>query len=422
MTNRVLIATFAVLTAACGGGDAPGTGEASVRDSAGIQIVENTGPAHAEGQGWLLSAEPRFEVGGDETNPVYDLGQVTGATRLRDGTVAVANASTNEVRFYNPDGSHRITSGRSGAGPGEFQTIMGMWRTPADSLVVLDLAIQRLTVLTPEGQYSHSFSLGGMGGAMMPGADGSISMAIPAGMLDDGSLIGMANSFRIGDTREGAFRDPMPLVRYGPDGVVRDTVATVPGQEMEMMTMSFGAQSMSVPTAVSLGKQTIAVARGDQLYLAVNDSWEIEARGADGNLRRLIRVVTPGRPLTADLIARHRVEQLELLNNQPMMSQAPQEIRDQVTERINSAPYPSTLPFVALMLVDDAGYLWAQEVGLPGDPRQKWGVFDREGRLQAWIRMPERFRPTSIGTDWVVGVWQDEDDVEHVRMYGLTRG
>ena len=422
MTNRILIGTLAVLTTACGGGDAPGTGEASVRDSAGIQIVENTGPAHAEGEGWLLSAEPTFQVGGDETNPVYDLGQVTGATRLQDGSVAVANAATSEVRFYNPDGSHRISSGRRGAGPGEFQMIMGMWRTSADSLVVLDMAIQRLTVLSPEGQYGHSFSLGGMGGTMTPGADGSISMAIPAGMLSDGSLVGMANSFRIGDTREGSFRDPMPLVRYGPDGSIRDTVATVPGQEMEMMTMAFGAQSMSVPTAVSLGKQTIAVARGDHVYLAVNQSWEIEARDPDGTLRRLIRVVTPVRPLSADLVARHRVEQLELVNNQPMMAQAPQEIRDQVTERINSAPYPATLPFVALLLVDDDGHIWAQEVGLPGDLRQKWGVFDRDGRLQAWIRMPERFRPTSIGSDWVMGIWQDEADVEHVRVYGLTRG
>lgn len=422
MTNRILTGTLAVLSLACGGRDAPGTGEARVRDSAGIQIVENTGPAHAEGAAWLLSAEPTVQIGGDETNPVYDLGQVTGATRLQDGSIAVANAATSEVRFYNADGSHRLTSGRRGAGPGEFQMIVGMWRSPADSLVVLDMAIQRLSVLTPGGQYSHSLTLGGMGGGMVPGADGSISMAIPAGMFDDGSLIGMANSFRIGDTRAGSFRDPMPLVRYGPDGAIRDTVATVPGQEMEMMTMSFGAQSMSVPTAVSLGKQTIVVARGDQLYLAINESWEIEARGPNGDLRRLIRMVTPVRPLSADLIARHRVEQLELLNNQPMMSQAPQEIRDQVTDRINSAPYPATLPFVALMLVDDEGHLWAQEVGLPGDLRQKWGVFDRDGRLQAWIRMPERFRPTAIGSDWVVGIWQDEDDVEHVRVYALTRG
>lgn len=422
MTNRILVAACAVLSAACGGGDASGTGEASVRDSAGIQIVVNTGPAHAEGEGWLLSAEPTFQVGGDATNPVYDLGQVTGATRLRDGSVAVANAATSEIRFYNPDGTHRLTSGRSGAGPGEFQMIVGMWRSPADSLVVLDIAIQRLTVLSPEGQYSHSFSLGGMGGAMMPGADGSVSMAIPAGMFDDGSLIGMANTFRIGEAREGSFRDPLPLVRYGADGAIRDTVATVPGIEMEMMTMSFSGQSFSSPTPVSLGKQTVVVARDSRLFVATNEAWEVQERQADGALRRMIRLQTPVRALSADLIAAHRAEQLELINNQPMMSQAPQEIRDQITERINSAPYPATIPFVANMLVDDAGYLWVQEVPLPGDLRQRWGVFDREGRLQAWLRMPERFRPTSVGTDWVVGIWQDDDDVEHVRVYGLTRG
>lgn len=422
MTNRILVATFAALAAACGGGAAPGTGEATVRDSAGIQIVENTGPAHAEGEGWLLSAEPTFQVGGDETNPVYDLGQVTGAVRLGDGTIAVANAATNEVRFFNSDGTHRSTTGRTGAGPGEFQVIVGMWRSRADSLVVLDMAIQRLTVLGSDGQYSHSFSLGGMGGAMIPGADGSISMSIPAGMLDDGSLIGMANTFRINDHREGAFRDPLPLVRYGPDGAIRDTVATIPGIEMEMTSMSFGGQSFSQPTPVSLGKQPVVVARGDRLYLANNEGWEVESRDPDGTLRRLIRLQTPTRPLNPELIAVHRQEQLDLVMNQPGISSLPQEIKDQVTERINSARYPESLPHVALMLVDDQGCLWVQEVAVPGDLRQKWGVFDPDGRLQAWIRMPERFRPTSIGSDWVVGIWQDEDDVEHVQVYGLTRG
>lgn len=422
MTNRILIGTLAVLALACGGRGEAGTGEASVRDSAGLQIVENTGPRHAEGQGWLLAAEPTVQIGGDATNPVYDLGQVTGATRLGDGSIAVANAATSEIRFYQADGTHRLTSGRRGAGPGEYQMIVGMWRSPADSLVVLDMAVQRLSVLTPDGQYSHSLTLGGMGGGMVPGADGSISMSIPAGMFDDGSLVGMANTFRIGDTRAGSFRDPLPLVRYAPDGAIRDTLATIPGIEMEMMTISFAGQSFSQPTPVSLGKQPVVVARGSRLFVATNEAWEVQEQAADGTLRRLIRLQTPVRALNQDLIAAHRAEQLELVSNQPMMSQAPQEIRDQITDRINSAPYPATLPFVAQLLVDDEGYLWAQEVGLPGDRRQKWGVFDRDGGLQAWIRMPERFRPTSIGSDWVVGIWQDDDDVEYVRVYALTRG
>ncbi len=422
MTNRILIGTLAVLTAACGSGDAPGTGEASVRDSAGIQIVENIGPEFAEGEGWSLAAEPMVEIGGDAANPVYELGQVTGAVRLRDGALAVANAATNEIRFFNPDGTHRSTTGRTGAGPGEFQVIVGMWRSRADSLVVLDMAIQRLTVLASDGQYSHSFSLGGMGGAMMPGADGSISMAIPAGMLDDGSLIGMANTFRINDQREGSFRDPLPLVRYGPDGAIRDTVAIVPGYEMEMMELSFGGQSFSTPTPVSLGKQTITVARGGHLYVATNEAWEVEVRDPDGTLRQLIRLQAPARPLNSAMIAAHRVEQLDLVNAQPGMTAAPQEIRDQVTERVNTARYPESLPYVALMLVDDEGFLWVQEVGVPGDLRQRWGVFNRDGRLVTWLRMPARFRPTSVGTDAVVGIWQDDDDVEHVRVYELTRG
>lgn len=421
MSGRWLV-LGSIILAACGGGEAGGAGEASVRDSAGIQIVENTGPELPEGSGWTLSAEPLMSVGGDVTNPANDFNRVVGAVRLSDGRVAVADGASNEIRVFGPDGAHQTSVGRTGEGPGEYQIMAGLWHTDTDSIVVLDVAIRRLTVLGPTAEYGRSFSLGGMGGAMIPGADGSVNMSIPAGVLDDGSLIGMANTFRINDTREGAFRDPLPLIRYGPDGAVRDTVAEVPGLEMEMMTMSFAGQSFSSPTPVSLGKQTLAVARGSRLYVATNEAWEVEAREADGTLRALFRVGAAPRPLAEADIATHRQEQRDLVDAQPGMSMAPQELKDQIYERINVAPYPTTLPFIANLLVDDTGHLWAQEVSRPGDLRQRWGVFTPEGRLVTWLVMPERFRPTHITTDAIVGIWQDPDDVEHVRVYGLTRG
>lgn len=419
MSGRWLVLGSMVLVA-CGGGESGGAGEASVRDSAGIQIVENTGPVDAEG--WALSAEPLMQVGGDPANPQYDFTRIAGAVLLSDGRVAVANAGSNEIRFYTPDGQHQLSVGRLGEGPGEYQLMAGVWRTDADSILVLDVAIRRLTVLGASGEYGRSFSLGGMGGAMIPGADGSVNMSIPAGVLDDGSLIGMANTFRINDTREGSFRDPLPLVRYGPDGAVRDTVAEVPGLEMEMMALSFAGQSFNSPTPVSLGKQTLAVARGSRLYVATNEAWEVQARDPDGTLRALFRVRSEPRALAESEIAEHRQEQRDLVDAQPGISAAPQELKDQIYERINTAPYPATLPFVGNLLVDDTGHLWVQEVPRPGNRQQRWGVFTPDGRLQTWLVMPERFRPTHVAPDAVVGVWQDEDDVEHVRVYGLTRG
>ncbi len=35
--------------------------------------------------------------------------------------------------------------------------------------------------------------------------------------------------------------------------------------------------------------------------------------------------------------------------------------------------------------------------------------------------MPDKFRPLEFGTDYFLGVWRDEMDVELVRMYELLR-
>lgn len=420
--KRIGFGGMALVLAACGGGEAAGTGEASVRDSAGIQIVENTGPMVAEGEGWRLSETPIFEVGGDVTDRAYDLNQVVGVARLSDGSIAVANASTAEIRYYNPDGTHRLTSGRSGGGPGEYQIIAGLWRAAGDSLHVLDMGSLRVSVLGPDGAFARAFALGGGPGGFAPGADGSMSLPIPAGVLDDGSLIAMANVFRINDQREGRFRDPMAIVRYGPDGLIRDTIAVVPGLEMEMMQMSFMGQSFSSPSPATLGRMTTVVGRGDRVFIATNDSWEVQVWGPGGSLRQLLRVAEAPRRITPAQVAIHREEYEEQVLAAPQVSMAPQELKDQIVNSIRTAQYPETLPFVFLMLADADGHLWVQEVSVPGDQRQRWGVFNREGRLLTWLRMPERFEPRYVDRDAIVGIWKDADDVEHIRVYGLLRG
>jgi hypothetical protein len=35
--------------------------------------------------------------------------------------------------------------------------------------------------------------------------------------------------------------------------------------------------------------------------------------------------------------------------------------------------------------------------------------------------MPTGLRVTEIGPDYVLGLWRDADDVEHVRMYELIK-
>jgi len=99
-------------------GEAGGRGSIE-RDSAGIVIVENFAPAWQGADAWEVVSPATVEIGVAEGEDVYQLFDVSGATRLGNGTIVVANAGTQEIRFCGADGRHLRTAGGSGRGPGE---------------------------------------------------------------------------------------------------------------------------------------------------------------------------------------------------------------------------------------------------------------------------------------------------------------
>ena len=179
---------------------------------------------------------------------------------------------------------------------------------------------------------------------------------------------------------------------------------------------------MSAPSPVPLGKQFVGVARGDRIYIGLNNAWEIEVRGFDGSLKRLIRSAEQGAAITPADIAANRKERLDQMESQPMLRNVPEPIKKQLTARVDQAKYPATFAFFAGLLADGDGNLWAQEVSASSDKIQRYAVIDSSGRFLGRVAMPARFRTASIGPDAVYGVWKDADDVEHVRAYPLRKG
>jgi hypothetical protein len=411
--RRSNLLSFLALAAACGGGSEAGAGPVT-RDSAGIAIVENTASAWASGQEWTVGDSVLLDIGGD-------IDSVSGPVRLDDGRLAIANAGTHQVRIYDPAGGLTHSSGRVGSGPGEYQMLAGIWRGPGDSLLVSDFMARRVSVLDREARFARSFSLGGGTGGLMP-TNGRLEFAVPQGWFADGSVVGVTMSFVMNQTREGTFRDTVSALRYGPDGAIRDTIARFPGMEMEQVTLTMGTQSFSAPQPVPLGKTTITAARGDKLYLAKNDAWEVEVRQLDGKLVRLIRIDAPAVALSPAHVAAHRKAQREQLEAMPAMRSVPEPMKAQILARIDQAKYPATLAFLSAMLIDADGNLWAQELKLPGDETIGYAVLDQSGKLLGRVTMPAGFRATAIESNQVYGVWKDADDVEHLRAYPLRKG
>lgn len=414
------VAVFSTLSACSSGESRGGTAGPVIRDSAGVQIVENTAPRWREGQGWTVVDSPLVDIGGKAGDPAYDLAQVGGVLLLPGGRLVVAVGGAYQVRFYNADGTHLATAGQRGNGPGEYQGFGGLWLGTGDSVLVSDLIARRLTILSDSGKLGRSFSLGGQAGVPMP-QGGRFSFALPAGTFRDGHLLAMQQGFRVNDATPGAYRDSADYLVYTSGGVVLDTVGRFPGIEMEQMTMTFGGRTFSAPSPVPLGKNTIAAVAGDRFVVAKNDAWEMEVRSASGQLQRIVRLHVNPRPITADDQTAHRKVTLQAMEDQPMLRSMPSQIKQQMNDRVNHAVYPKTFPFIAGILPATDGSLWVYEQATPGDETRVFTVFDSTGALLGRVTFPDRFLPTFITGDRVAGSWKDADDVEHARVYAIRK-
>ena len=78
-------------------------GTVVVRHSAGVSIVENTAPA-SELAVWTLVGQPELQLRAVEGDSAEQFFRVSGAVRLSDGRIAVANAGSQELRLFAPDG------------------------------------------------------------------------------------------------------------------------------------------------------------------------------------------------------------------------------------------------------------------------------------------------------------------------------
>ena len=86
-------------------------------------------------------------------------------------------------------------------------------------------------------------------------------------------------------------------------------------------------------------------------------------------------------------------------------------------------PIPDRVPAQSKILVDATGHIWTQDYIFQGkeDEPTRWSVFDRRGQWLGKLELPSRFTVSEIGSDYVLGVWRDPEDVQHVRMYALDR-
>jgi len=379
-----------------------GAAKATVRDSAGITIVDNPAPPAAIQL--TVDSTPVFSIGGGTGGPDYDLNEIRGSVRLSDGRIVVADNLAGELRFFDSAGTFLSRGGRKGKGPGEFEQVMGVWALPGDTLAVYDIATRRISLFNSGGTFVRQVDLSAAG------------FVAPMGMLDDGTIVGGGFSFNpdsmpaIGSRH----RNTLPVLLIAAEGNKTDTMTTVEGMEMYTVQANFGGRSFPSPLQVQFGMNTTLGGRGDRVYVGDNAKPEIKVYSRDGTLRRIIRY--PYAPVVVTEALKKAQEESNLARwaDNPFRGM-PKEMMDQVEGWIRNATYAERLPPYETFFLDREGNVWVQEFA-PGQPQQ-FQVYSPEGEFIVRTALPRDLRPMDIGKDYVLGTWKDSDGLEHVRLY-----
>lgn len=403
--HRSITVLGAAITAGCVSDVGSGAGDASVvvRDSAGITIVENHAPTWAPDDGWRLGPEPELTIGMLDGPPAYTFS----AARphfLADGRILVADLAQNELRYFSAAGEHLGTAGGAGDGPGEFARLSRLVVLDGDTVLAFDGGHMRLTLFDAAGEIVD---------VVTPGLPADTRSARLFGVADTWWVLG--RDFATDDP-SGATRDRLEILLFDPTGASTTVLDTLDGRRVVRREAPGG---ILLTTRSPFEASPVVSAGNGRIYSSPGDRFEVRVHTPDGALERIIRLDRPARRVTEELITRY----LEELEDQFERFDTPPDFRHPFREMNEEAARSSaTVPGIRDFRVEDSGHLVVVPWTTAWEPTPPLFVFDAEGRWLGELEVPEGHAVTDLALDRAAAAWQDELEVNYVRVFSLDRG
>lgn len=394
-SDVLLLLPLTVVLAGCSADRAPAVTSdltTTIDTIDGVVHVTNSGTAPE----WRLTLEtsigPRSLTVG-EGGP-EEFGQIT-TTALGPGgdEVFVGDTYYFEIRVFGLDGEHRRTFGRQGEGPGEFPAEINSVAWVGDRLLAIDLIGGRINEFSSEGEplgqrVAPGFWGGtGYGEGLAPaGGDEAYSQSmVPGG--DGYSLV------HVGQNRAGETGD---TIRALVDPWDQDIMCDYNNGWTWHYTNIYSPKLAQHPGP------------GGTMYQAKTNTYRIAlTRGAD-TLRIIERTLSPETLSDEDWTAVTDEFEAGLRERRGASCEPPRPVR------------PDTKPFIHQIRIARDGRLWVEAFGAA---RNRWDVFDPEGRLLGSVPLVE-WKEQSVpafGTDHMLTVRQDSLELDHVDVWRIER-
>ncbi len=400
MINLQIIAAGMLVVAGCTSDSQPEHSAVSVRDSAGVTVVESSEPIGGLPE---LSEEPILSVGTLEGAEELQLFRVTSAHRSDRGELFIGNGGDHEIRVFGADGSYLRGFGGEGAGPGEFAQFSTIRMYPeGDSILwATDSGNNRVNGFSMDGTPVKTIQMQEIPGAGNPGILGRFATG-------DWLTFGANGSARLG----------------GPPGSIieMEWVMHAVAQEMDSsITLATGNMRPRFVNQVGdIIHYPFVPLTPDAIYTTasssalVGDGFSAELRriNMDGVVTALYRWNAESQ-LVQNIWDRYQEETLEDMNEDNQIRYQRLFLQD--------LPLPETTPALESVHVDALGFIWIEKYRLDWESALLWDILDPEGRWLGTIELPDGLQILEIGEAHLVARHRDDLGVERVRVYELTR-
>lgn len=398
--RRTGVLALVGIACACAGEAAEPAAHAG-RDSAGVRIVVSTRAEFGVSPAWLVDPEPMLDLTRPVAGTPHVFYRVSDLTMLPDSSIIVAEMGSGLLRRFSWAGELLAESGGEGDGPGEYRQLVRIHQYRSDSIVAFDRWLGRATVLDPELEVARTIQF-------------PAPYAGNLAVLNDGTFVVQFSfpSVMEYDGNGGIHRTPLPVLRYSAEGKVRDTLLVLPGNEELMIRDRFGGWASS---RLLFPRLSFMAASGNEIFAATSDSMSFDILSPDGLLLRRVEVPTWDQSISREMIEGEKYAFVP--------EDASPDVLRRVEERFELQPVPKSRPAFEALLVDERGYAWVAKTKGRSNYYEatRWEVFAPTGEWLGAVVTPARFIVHEIGAEYVLGVWLDDLDVEHVQVLRVVR-
>ena len=380
----------------------------TVRDSAGIRLVDNPRPRWTPAQALRLSDAPTLTIGSSAT-PEYTFGRIRNVRRMTDGRLLVADGASMQLRFFDARGTFLKLAAGKGEAPGQLKK-MELVRVLRGDTIAVATGFADVALFTPSGDFVRTIAL------PQPGRR-------PSSMLTDilptGARLVVALPSPAPRAPGTQWVDSIDFrLLDGTNALIRDL-----GNLPYVTLVQKNATSHTAPWLSS-----IAVEAGstEHFYFGFGDQYAIRVYAPNGQLQSIVRRAWNPIPVTAADWEDWVVQWSKL-----WITTSGDSARKEMQELRESA-YAFTMPAFSQFIPDRTGRLWVREAhyqdaigaGSLTDPPlvpSRWSVFDTKGAWLGDVTMPKDFQPYDIGEDYVLGK-QRVDGMSKVVQFALIAG